>query len=52
MSSGELGIGFTHVPGGQEYANTSVLSWHYYTPMPNPSIWGGRVCYFMFYMLF
>ena len=25
-----LGTGFNHVPGGPEYNNRSVLSWHYY----------------------
>lgn len=29
-SSGELGSGFTTVPGGPQYANRSCLSWHYY----------------------
>ena len=32
-----LGSGFSHVPGGSEWANASALSWHYYcdTFMPN-----------------
>ena len=25
-----LGTGFNHVPGGPDYNNRSVLSWHYY----------------------
>jgi hypothetical protein len=31
FENGEFGIGFEHVPGGAQYANTSVLSFHYYS---------------------
>ena len=28
----ELTVGYDHVPGGPEFANRSVLSWHFYIP--------------------
>ena len=28
----ETTVGFEHVPGGLDYANRSVLSWHFYSP--------------------
>lgn len=28
----ETGIGFEEVPGGSEYRNRSVISWHFYIP--------------------
>ena len=40
--TGELAVGFTHVPGGAQFNATSVLSWHYYAPLPNFS-WDGEV---------
>ena len=38
-AKGELAVGFTHVPGGSKYSETSVLSFHYYVP-PNWSLNG------------
>ena len=42
---GELGLGFTHPPGGIEYNSTSALSFHYYNP-PNFSPFNGMKGYF------
>jgi len=32
VTFGDLGAGFTHAPGGDNYANRSVLAYHYYNP--------------------
>ena len=42
--NGDLALGFTHPPGGEQYANTSVLSFHYYIP-PNWSPENGEIGY-------
>lgn len=31
----QFAVGFTGVPGGSDYANRTVLAYHYYWPVPN-----------------
>ena len=38
-----LGTGFSHVPGGPEYNNRSVLSWHYYCELFDSKIGNNTV---------
>ena len=49
-AKGELAVGFTHVPGGSKYSETSVLSFHYYTFLPNFS-WDGEVSLIIHYLV-